>query len=73
VILDLARTNNIPCNEDKIPFAELRKASEIWVTSSTREIVPIVELDAMPVSDGKPGPVWHTMNQLFQAHKQSLL
>jgi D-alanine transaminase len=58
---------------DMIPFAALQKAGEIWVTSSTREIVPIVELDATPVSDGKPGPVWHTMNRLFQAHKQSLL
>ena len=73
VILDIARKNNIPCNEDNIPFAALKKASEIWVTSSTREIIPIVELDAIPVSDGKPGPVWQAMNQLFQAHKQALL
>jgi D-alanine transaminase len=42
------------------------------VTSSTREIIPIVELDAKQVSDGKPGPVWQTMNQLFQAYKKSL-
>jgi D-alanine transaminase len=73
VILDIARKNNIPCSEDKIPFAALQTADEIWVTSSTREIIPIVELDSKPVSDGKPGPVWHTMNQLFQAYKQSLL
>ena len=71
VILDIARKNNIPCNEDKIPFAELQTASEIWVTSSTREIIPIVELDFKPVSDGKPGPAWQTMNQLFQAYKHS--
>ncbi|MDD1632838.1 MAG: aminotransferase class IV, partial [Methylococcaceae bacterium] len=73
VILDIARKNNIPYSEDKIPFAALLTASEIWVTSSTREIIPIVELDSKPVSDGKPGPVWQTMNQLFQAYKQSLL
>ena len=73
VILELAGKNNIPCSEDKIPFTALQAASEIWVTSSTREIIPIVELDSKPVSDGKPGPVWHTMNKLFQAHKQSLL
>ena len=72
VILDIARKNNIPCSEDKIPFAALQTASEIWVTSSTREIIPIVELDSKQVSDGKPGPVWQTMNQLFQAYKKSL-
>jgi D-alanine transaminase len=73
VILDIARKNKIPCREEQIPFAALQTASEIWVTSSTREIIPIVELDSKPVSDGKPGPVWQTMNQLFQAYKQSLL
>ena len=72
VILDIARTNNIPCREDNIPFAELQSADEIWVTSSTREIIPVVELDSKPVSNGKTGPVWHTMNQLFQAYKHSL-
>jgi D-alanine transaminase len=73
VILDIAQKNSIPTREDKIAFADLQKASEIWVTSSTREIIPVVELDSRPVGDGKPGPVWHTINQLFQAYKQSLL
>ena len=73
VILDIARKNNLPCSEDKIPFAAFQSASEIWVTSSTREIIPVVELDSKLVSDGKPGPVWQTMNQLFQAYKKSLL
>jgi len=73
VILDLARKNNIPYSEDKIPFAALQEASEIWVTSSTREIIPVVELDSKKVSDGNPGPVWQAMNQIFQAYKQSLI
>ena len=71
VILDIAQKNSIPCREDKIPFTTLQTASEIWVTSSTREIIPVVELDSKPVSDRKPGPVWKTMNQLFQAYKHS--
>ncbi len=73
VILDIAQKNNIPYREDKISFAALQTASEIWITSSTREIIPVVELDSKLVSNGKPGPVWQTMNQLFQAYKQSLL
>jgi D-alanine transaminase len=73
VILNIARKNNIPCREDRISFSALQRATEIWVTSSTREIIPVVELDSKQVSDGKPGPVWHTMNQLFQAYKHSLL
>ena len=73
VILELARKNDIPCSEDKILFSALQAASEIWVTSSTREIIPVVELDSKMVADGKPGPVWQVMNSIFQAYKQSLI
>jgi len=72
VILELARANNIPYREDVIAQEALQDASEIWVTSSTREIVPVVEIDGKTVADGKPGPVWHTMDRLLQAYKKSL-
>jgi len=72
VILELAQANNIPCREDIIAEEALQNASEIWVTSSTREIVPVVELNGAAVADGKPGPVWQAMDQLLQAYKKSL-
>jgi D-alanine transaminase len=72
VILELAQANNIPCREDIIAEEALQFASEIWVTSSTREIVPVVELNGAAVADGKPGPVWQAMDQLLQAYKKSL-
>jgi len=71
VILQLAKQNNIPYRETAITLEELKSASEIWITSSIREIVPIIELDAQTIAQGMPGPVWQTMNQLFQAHKNS--
>ncbi len=72
VILEIARKNNIPCSEQAISVDELKKASEIWITSSTREIIPIVDLDGKTVGTGKPGEVWKALFKLFQAHKQSL-
>ncbi|MDP1771152.1 MAG: D-amino acid aminotransferase [Methylobacter sp.] len=71
VILELAEQNNIPYSEDIISLDALKTASEIWLTSSTREIIPVVQLDNDMISNGKPGPVWQTMNQLFQAYKKS--
>ena len=71
VILDIARQNNIPYSEDVISLDALQTASEIWLTSSTREIVPVVQLDNEAIANGKPGPIWKAMNQLFQAYKQS--
>jgi len=73
VILQIARKNGIPCREDNISYTAIQAASEIWVTSSTREIIPVVELDSKLVGDGNPGSVWHIINHLFQAYKKSLL
>lgn len=73
VILQLAQDNGISCLEEIISLDALKTASEIWVTSSIREIVPVVELDSEKVAQGKPGPLWTQMNQLFQAYKQSQL
>jgi len=71
VILEIASKNNIPYSEDIISLDALKTASEIWLTSSTREIVPVVQLDNETIANGKPGPIWRIMNQLFQAYKQS--
>ncbi len=70
VIIELATQNQIPCQERALSLTELRQASEIWLTSSTREILPVVELDGKPVGNGQPGPVWARMNDLFQQYKQ---
>ncbi|MGZ4978651.1 MAG: D-amino acid aminotransferase [Methylobacter sp.] len=71
VILKIARENDIPISEDIISLDALKTADEIWLTSSTREIVPVVQLDDEAIANGKPGPIWKAMNQLFQAYKQS--
>ena len=71
VILELAEKNNIQMSEEPISLQSLAMASEIWVTSSTREIVPVIELDSKTVGDGKPGVIWHKINQYFQEYKRS--
>lgn len=72
VILELAQNNHIPAAEEIISLEALQKASEIWLSSSTKEIIPVVELDSNRVGAGKPGPVWKKMNQLFQKYKRTL-
>ncbi|MCK5478064.1 MAG: D-amino acid aminotransferase [Methylococcales bacterium] len=71
VILELAQNNDIQLSEEIISVQTLQKATEIWLTSSTREIIPVVELDSEQVGNGKPGPVWQKINQLFQEYKRS--
>lgn len=69
VIIELAEQNQMPFAEDIISLEALKTASEIWLTSSTREIVPVIELDGQIVGDGQIGEYWQRTNTLFQAYK----
>jgi len=53
--------------------AELRSADEVWLTSSTKEVLAVTTLDGKPVGNGKPGPVFRRMHSLYQEHKAHLL
>ena len=67
LVLELAAGNAIPYRETGIPVAELMHAEEIWLTSSTREISPVIQLNNEPVGNGKPGPLWQKMIVLYRA------
>lgn len=72
LVLELAREHGLPYRETAIDEVQLRRAKEIWLTSSTREIMPVIQLDGAPVANGRPGPIWERMNALFSAYKQTL-
>ena len=70
VIIELIQNQNIPFQETAITTETLKRADEIWLTSSTREIIPVTELDSRSVGTGAVGPLWHTLNSLFQEKKE---
>jgi D-alanine transaminase len=72
LVLELAAEAELPYAEAHITFEQLETADEIWLTSSTKEIMPVTHVNEMPVNDGKPGPMWHKMQKLFQAYKAEL-
>ena len=55
--LKLMRENGMEYQEGLLRVDELRRAEEVWVTGSTRGVMPVVELDGNPVGDGAIGPV----------------
>jgi D-alanine transaminase len=73
IVLELARTHHIPIGVRAICQEELFTADEVWLTSSTKEIVAITELDQKPIGQGKPGPVFTRMYELYQTFKQTVL
>jgi D-alanine transaminase len=72
LIIELAAGNAIPYREADIPAADLFGADEVWLTSSTREISPVIQLDDITLSGGKPGPLWRRMIELYQDYKAAV-
>ncbi|MBE8158180.1 MAG: D-amino acid aminotransferase [Betaproteobacteria bacterium] len=66
IVLEIARRQNIKIQERDIARAELGAADEIWLTSSTREIMPVAALDGAPVGGGKPGKMFAKMSAAFR-------
>lgn len=72
LVIELARADNIPVVVRDIAESEARTADELWLTSSSREVQAIVELDGLPVGSGVPGPFYRRMYTLYQNFKQTL-
>ncbi len=72
LVLELAEAHAIPHHERPFSEAALGRAREIWLTSSTKEILPVTRLNGEPVGDGRPGPLWRRMNDIYQAFKAAL-
>jgi len=66
-ILSLAEKNKIPYRETKISERDLQKADELWITSSTRGVYPVINLNGHAVGNGKAGPLWERMWTLYDA------
>jgi branched-chain amino acid aminotransferase len=69
VVLDLARRAGLTVIEDLLDLSEIEKSSELFLTSSTRGVVPIVRVSGKPVGTGKPGPA---TRQLMDAYRQEV-
>jgi len=73
VVVELAGASGLPLELRDVTEPEVRGADEIWVSSSSKEVLPIVALDAVPVGDGRPGPLFGRMYQLYQEFKQKVM
>jgi D-alanine transaminase len=73
VVTEIAQANAIPIEFREVSEAEVRAADELWVSSSSKEVLAIVELDGRKVADGRPGPVFRRMHQLYQEFKHRVM
>jgi D-alanine transaminase len=67
--LELAGGGGLPFVIRPVTKEEALAADEMWLSSSTKEVLAVTTLDGRPFSGGKPGPVYRRMYELFQASK----
>ena len=73
VIAEIAQAAGLALEYRDISEAEVRGADEIWVTSSSKEVLAIVTLDGRPVAGGKPGPLFRRVHALYQEFKLKVM
>ena len=73
VVVEIATAAKLPLEFRDLAEAEVRSADELWVTSSSKEVLAIVTLDGKPIGSGKPGPVFRQMHRLYQDFKQKVM
>ena len=63
--LELASELGIPLGQRAVPAGEVRRAQEVFVTSTAGGIMPVTKLDGAAVGDGRPGPVTSRLREAY--------
>jgi D-alanine transaminase len=70
MLLDILRKDGtLQVQERAVSMNEVHAADELWLTSSSKEIAPVVELDGKPVGNARVGDIWLLAQALFSANK----
>ena len=73
LVLELAADHAVPIEIGHFDEARVRAADELWITSSTREVLAIVTLDGQAIGEGTPGPLYRRMYGWYQDYKQRIM
>jgi D-alanine transaminase len=65
VLRDLARDLSIDLDETPIKESEIPKLSELFLTGTTTDVMPVVMLDDKPVGTGKPGELTRRLQRVL--------
>ena len=69
IIIDCANHCGIDLKEVAFDKEALMNADEVWISSSTREVFPITNIDAQQINNGQVGPIWSLIYNQYQALK----
>lgn len=65
-VFEFARELNLPILEESFTLEDIPLADEMFLTSTTAEIMPIVKVDNHRINDGKPGPITRKLQAAYE-------
>jgi branched-chain amino acid aminotransferase len=68
VVLELAASLGIGCRETNVEPSALLDADEAFLCSTTREVMPIRQVDSTVIADGHPGPLTRRLMEAFHTY-----
>ena len=71
-LFEVARAVEVPARYAVLGDADLAAADEMFITSTTREVLPVTAVDGRPVGSGAPGPVTRALADGFRARAEAL-
>ena len=71
LLVELLDGTDPSVREEPISQIELTSADEVWLTSSSRELVPVIRIDGKPVGDGLAGPLFQRVKSIYEFYKNS--
>lgn len=72
LVLEMAANNGWATKQSSIHLRQLYSADEVWLTSSSREIQPVIQVDEQFIGDGTVGPLWRKIVEEFADFKRRL-
>ncbi len=73
LVVSIAREGGFYLEERILLPDELLGADEVFITASSRQVVPIVKVDEQPIADGRPGPVTQKLISLYHEKVHALM
>lgn len=70
-VLELAAEQSLRVRESQLHPADLYRADEVFITSTVREVVPVVRVDDMVIGDGRPGSISLAILSAYRAQTSS--
>jgi branched-chain amino acid aminotransferase len=73
VLLQLSKNAKIPVHEQTLTPGDLLEADELFLSSTTKRLIPVTTLNDQPIGAGFPGPMTQKLRMLYDKHCEQIL